>query len=372
MFELDINRKLTVQSIVQVTDYVNFNLFQMNVKYDYDLLSIINEISEYNHPKHQALNDQRVSAAIFREAVGIPGRIEFNSFGCTAFKMVDESGGVRMGRNYDFKNDTSCMLVKCHPKNKFSSVAFAALDNIKANYLENEYERYACLTAPFICLDGVNSAGVSVAVLTLDSEPIFEHDGIKSTITTTLAIRAVLDEARDAAQAVEILRGFNMYATGDRDYHFFILDAEGKCYVVEYIYDEFGTRKFYASNSIETYGRKENLQCVTNFFINDIDKVVSGKKNGIYGHGKDRYNTVLDIIDQYSGSCNNQASWEVLKASSQLSGDDVTSNSQWSVVYDNIRASNVCPDFNSTAESALKRDFRNKWIYDSARGLKKS
>ncbi len=105
MFKLDINRKLTVQSITQVTDYVNFNLFQMNVTYDYDLLSIINEISEYNHPKHRALNDQRVSAAIFREAVGIPGRIDFNSFGCTAFKMVDESGIVRMGEKDSLKGN---------------------------------------------------------------------------------------------------------------------------------------------------------------------------------------------------------------------------------------------------------------------------
>lgn len=371
MLHLDDDRKLTVKSITKDTDYANFNLFHMDVKYDYNLMKIINEISEYNHPTHPTLNDKILSEAIFKEAIGISGKIDFDSFGCTAFKMVDKNGIVRMGRNYDFKNDTSCMLVKCQPKGKYSSIAFAALDNIHANHLDKDFEKIACLTAPFICLDGINSAGVSIAVLTLDSEPIFEHDDKKNTIATTLAIRAVLDEAGDADHAVEIFKRFNMYATGGRDYHFFILDASGKCYVVEYIYDEFGNRKFNATDKVESYGRKEGLRCVTNFFINYIDKVAPGKKNDIYGHGKDRYNDVLDIIDKYSDICGNDEAWEALKASAQLPGDDATSNTQWSIVYKNISATNPFSDFNASAQIALKRDFRNKWGYDSLNGIKK-
>ena len=253
MLKLDDERKSTVNSIKPVTDYANYNLFQMDIRYEYNLIQIINEISTYNHSEHPILNDQIVSAAIFREAMGIPGKIDFNSFGCTAFKMVDNNT-VRMGRNYDFKNDTSCMLVKCHPKGMHSSVAFAALDNIHANHLDNNYEKYACLAAPFICLDGINSAGVSIAVLTLDSEPVFEHDDNKSTIATTLAIRAVLDEADSADHAVRILERYNMYATGGRDYHFFILDADGNCRVVEYIYDdESGKRTFKSMDTKKNY-----------------------------------------------------------------------------------------------------------------------
>lgn len=371
MLKLDDERKSTVNSIKPVTDYANYNLFQMDIRYEYNLIQIINEISTYNHSEHPILNDQIVSAAIFREAMGIPGKIDFHSFGCTAFKMVDNNT-VRMGRNYDFKNDTSCMLVKCHPKGMHSSVAFAALDNIHANHLDNNYEKYACLAAPFICLDGINSAGVSIAVLTLDSEPVFEHDDNKSTIATTLAIRAVLDEADSADHAVRILERYNMYATGGRDYHFFILDADGNCRVVEYIYDdESGKRTFKSTYEVKSYGHKEELQCATNFFINYIDKVAPGKKNGIYGHGKDRYNAVLDIIDKHNNNCGNDEVWEALKASAQLPGDDATSNTQWSVVYENISALNPFSDFNATAQIALKRDFRNKWSYDSLKGIRK-
>lgn len=368
--KLDVERKLTVDSIVKKTDYANYNLFYMDVKYDYNLTRIINEISMYNHSDHPILNDKIVSAAIFKEAVGISGKINFDSFGCTAFKVVDKNGIVRMGRNYDFKNDTSCMLVRCQPKGKHISIAFAALDNIHANHLDNDSEKTACLTAPFICLDGINSAGVSIAVLTLDSEPVFEHDDNRPTIATTLAIRAVLDEADSVDHAVEILRRYNMYATGGRDYHFFLVDSRGECCIVEYIYNEFG-REFHATNTIETYGSIERLQCATNFFINYIDKVAPGKKNDIYGHGKDRYNDVLDIIDKYKGICGNDVAWEALKASAQLPGDDATSNTQWSIVYKNLMATEAFPSFKSCAEIALKRDFRNKWKYDSLNGVKK-
>lgn len=371
MLRLDDGRKATVGSISKVTNYANYNLFQMEILYDYNLHNVIAEISSYNNSENHGLNDKIVSTAIFKEAAGISGKIDFDSFGCTAFKMADQSGIVRMGRNYDFKNDTSCMLVKCHPKGRHSSIAFAALDNIHANYLESEFEKYACLTAPFICLDGINSAGVSIAVLTLDSEPVFEHENNKSTIATTLAIRAVLDEADSVDHAVEILRRYNMYAVGGRDYHFFLVDSSGECRIAEYIYDISGKRKLEAASVIKTYGRKESLQCTTNFFIHYIDKVAPGKKNGIYGHGKDRYNDVLDTIDKYKGICGNDEAWEALKASSQLPGDDATSNTQWSVVYKNLPATAEAPGFNSSAEIALKRDFRNRWGYDSLNGIKK-
>lgn len=72
-----------------------------------------------------------------------------------------------MGRNYDFKLDTSAMLVYCTPPNGYKSVAFAALDNISANTPdESMKKKLATLTSPFICLDGMNEKGVSIAVLT--------------------------------------------------------------------------------------------------------------------------------------------------------------------------------------------------------------
>lgn len=89
------------------------------------------------------------------------------SLKCTAFTMTDNQNQVHMGRNYDFKLDTSAMLVYCTPPNGYKSVAFAALDNISANTPdESMKKKLATLTSPFICLDGMNEKGVSIAVLT--------------------------------------------------------------------------------------------------------------------------------------------------------------------------------------------------------------
>ena len=156
------------------------------------------------------------------------------SLKCTAFTMTDNQNQVHMGRNYDFKLDTSAMLVYCTPPNGYKSVAFAALDNISANTPdESMKKKLATLTSPFICLDGMNEKGVSIAVLTLDSEPVFQNTG-KPTIATTLAIRLVLDRAASTQEAVNLLKEYDMFASSGRDHHFYITDASGDGRVIEY------------------------------------------------------------------------------------------------------------------------------------------
>ena len=156
----------TVGSIEKLTNYDDrYNLYRMDVKYNYSLDDIIN----YGITDNQTMID-----AILSEALPmLPVSIKVPDFGCTAFTLTDTGGDVHMGRNYDFKNDTSAMLVYCTPTDGYKSVAFAALDNISANVPEESMKkRLATLTAPFICLDGMNEKGVSIAVLTLDSEPV--------------------------------------------------------------------------------------------------------------------------------------------------------------------------------------------------------
>ena len=112
----------------------------------------------------------RLSGAIVQEVLpDYPVNLKMPNFGCSAFTMKNPDS-VMMGRNYDFKNDTSSMLVYCSPKDGYRSVAFAALDNVGANNPElSDETRLATLLSPFISLDGINEKGVSIAVLTLDS-----------------------------------------------------------------------------------------------------------------------------------------------------------------------------------------------------------
>ena len=218
-------RLRTVNSIERITAYDDYNLYRMDVTYDYSIDDVIN----YGITDNQSMID-----AILKETLPLlPVHMKAPNYGCSAFATVSD-GNILMGRNYDFKRDTSAMLVYCTPKDGYKSVALAALDNISANRPDiSMAKKLACLTAPFICLDGMNEKGVSIAVLTLDSEPVNQDTG-KQKIFTTLAIRLVLDRAATTQEAVELLDSYDMFATSGRDYHFFVTDAGGDSRVIEY------------------------------------------------------------------------------------------------------------------------------------------
>ena len=326
----------TIRTIEKVTDYEEYNLYRMDVKYEYDLDRLI----EYGITDDQSLVD-----AIVEEALPIlPVQIDVPDFGCSAFTLQEADGDILMGRNYDFRRDTSAMLVYCEPEDGYKSVGFAALDNISANTPEESMKKkLATLTAPFICLDGMNEKGVSIAVLTLDSEPVHQNTG-KPVIGTTLAIRLILDRAASTAEAVELLQQYDMFASSGRDYHFYITDSTGDGRVIEYDCES-ETRKMVATP----------VRSVTNFFALYEDQVLPNQRNGIYGHGKERYDKMEALFD-YEEVYTKDAAWEALKAAAQEpSADDITSNTQWSILYD---------DTNLTAEIILRRNWDDVIGYD--------
>ena len=257
-----------------------------------------------------------------------------------------------MGRNYDFKNNTSAMLVYCAPKNGYRSVATAALDNVSANAPDESTKmKLASLTAPYICLDGLNEKGVSIAVLTLDSDPVHQNTG-KPAIATTLAIRLVLDRAASTEEAVELLRGYDMFASSGRDYHFYITDATGDGRVVEYDCES-ETRELVALP----------INAITNFYGIYKDKVLPNQKNGIYGHGRERYDAVLEVFDQQKDSPSNDTVWAALKAASQEPNpESITSNTQWSIAYNNA---------DLTAEIIIRRHWGDMTRYSLTAGAAK-
>lgn len=328
----------TMNSIEKLSDYDDgYNLYRMEVKYDYSLDDVIN----YGIKDNQTMID-----AILKDALPLlPVKIEAPSFGCTAFTLTDADGDVHMGRNYDFKNNTSAMLVYCAPKNGYRSVATAALDNVSANAPDESTKmKLASLTAPYICLDGLNEKGVSIAVLTLDSDPVHQNTG-KPAIATTLAIRLVLDRAASTEEAVELLRGYDMFASSGRDYHFYITDASGDGRVLEYDCND-PARPLTVTPS----------RSVTNFFVMYKDNVLPNQRNGVYGHGRERYDAIEEILDANAGSIDREIAWQALQAASQAPNPkDVTSNTQWSILYDNTAL---------TAEAVIRRDWNTKTSYD--------
>ena len=95
-------RLRTVNSIEKITDYSDYNLYRMDVRYDYSIDDVIN----YGIADNQSMID-----AILKETLPLlPIHMKAPQFGCSAFATVQDRHIV-MGRNYDFKRDTSAMMV---------------------------------------------------------------------------------------------------------------------------------------------------------------------------------------------------------------------------------------------------------------------
>ena len=180
-------------------------------------------------------------------------------------------------------------------------------------------------------------------MLTLDSEPTKQDTG-KPVLATTMAIRLVLDRAATTAEAVELLQQYDMFATSGRDYHFYITDAAGDGCVIEYDCDD-PARPMVVTPS----------QQVTNFFVKYKENVLPNQKNGIYGHGRERYDAVLNVF-QASAVHTNDTAWQALQAAAQdPNPQDITSNTQWSLNYN---------DTDLTVEIVLRRHWQDIFRYE--------
>lgn len=287
----------TIKKIVSYND--GYGLYCMDVKYNYSIERVLTRSKP---------DDKSILEAIRKECIPfLPIKFDVPDFGCTAFSMAMADGHHTMGRSYDFKFDTSAMLVRCNPKNGYSSVAFAALDNVKVKDPASRKSKIACLVSPFICLDGVNEKGVSIAVLTLDSRPTRQNDANKQCLSTSLVVRLVLDRAESTEKAVELLKKYNMYAIAGRDYHFYITDSTGDGRVIEFDCD---------SEFRETIVTPSNA--VTNFFIMHKEKVLPNQKNGVYGHGRERYDITMDILEGCQEKATDDDAWKALMGVAQL------------------------------------------------------
>lgn len=307
----------TLRSLERLTAYEDgFDLYAIDVSYRYDLDRII---------AAGVRDDQAYIDAVLAQVLpGIPVRVEAPTFACSACR-VTTPGGVLTGRNYDFKDDTSALLVRCHPRRGYASIGFAALNNLGSNApLDHLAGRAAALMGPFAQLDGVNECGVSIAVLTLDSAPVDQNSGLPL-INTSLAIRLVLDRAATTQEAVDILASFDMHAMAGRDYHFFINDAAGDARVVEWDPRD-------SSRTITVTPARQ----ITNYYACYEDEVQPNRKNGELGHGRERALAIAEILDAVGDAADENTAWDALRAAAQEPNpEDITSNTQWSAVFDN-------------------------------------
>jgi predicted choloylglycine hydrolase len=178
------------------------------------------------------------------------------------------------------------------------------------------------MSAPYIPLDGINEKGLAVGILQIFDKPTLQDTG-KVDITSTTAIRLLLDKATTVDEAVALLKDYDMHSSANSCYHYQISDAAGKSVIVEYV-----------DNEMHVLKPDGNYQAVTNFYL------TPGKKYN-FGVGQDRYRIVMNGLKEKKGVVTVQEGMRLLEKARMHNVKSPETgaicNTAWSALYNNSR-----------------------------------
>ena len=164
--------------------------------------------------------------------------VQTGDFGCSTICVKDDQGTVFFGRNYDWE-ECKTMIVHTKPKSGYESVSTCCLDflGFSAHHAPDGsmLERMEALAAVYVPLDGMNEKGLVVADLMAGDDEVTHQQTDKADLTTTTAIRLLLDQAATVDEAVALLGQYDMNSSIGSARHLSIADASGKIVVVEYV-----------------------------------------------------------------------------------------------------------------------------------------
>lgn len=236
------------------------------------------------------------------------------AFGCSTISVANMEGGYLFGRNFDWQTcDT--LVVAAYPAEGCASISTVNLGFIwqgagpASHRMTDKMITVAALYAP---LDGMNEKGLCLSVnMIQDSEAIHQDMG-KPDITTTTAIRLMLDRAATVEEALELLGQYDLHASMDYMVHFAIADNEGNSVAVEYVNNEM----------IVT-----NTPILTNFYL------AEGEKQGV---GTQQSHTRFDILTETLAANPTMTAAQVRDALDSVSKDNFGEfeSTEWSVIFD--------------------------------------
>lgn len=261
--------------------------------------------------------------------------------GCSAFAVPEvTSGQCLMGRNYDFRHmnedstkyvDIAAIVVHTAPaggKKSISIVDGINLGYAKGFYNDGETDLSMLMGLPYALLDGINEDGFSISILALKENQTVQDTG-KPRISSTVAMRMLLDRASTVKEAVAMLKNYDMdmRGQGSSNYHFFMADATGDYAIVEYTNAKGDT----IPSVMEVFTDNNTMRCVTNFYVSPT---MVGRPDG-WGssHGRDRYFKMRDLLEANNYKLSTEAAWYLLADVSQPPTEEITSQTQWTSLY---------------------------------------
>ncbi|WP_462406372.1 linear amide C-N hydrolase [Gracilibacillus sp. Marseille-QA3620] len=292
-------------SIESIVNLKNGQLYSMEYTADYKLDQILAAgITDIPHlvefVNRELLDDGNAEAGS-------------NNGGCSAFTASTRSGEMIYGRNFDYLMNMTAVLVRTRPENGYASIGLADagwIGYLAGSLDDGVTDLSPAVLFPYLLMDGMNEKGLVISVLKLEGPPTRQNTG-KQNISTTVAIRLVLDRAANVDEAIELFKGYDMQASSNTSsFHFLVADASGRAVVLEYCHDVFSVVE-------EHY--------VTNFYL---DPSMDG-----YGHGVERYRILQSVLEFKKEALTEGEAMSLLQLVSQEKTEESTSFTQWSTVY---------------------------------------
>lgn len=202
-----------------------------------------------------------------------------NPFGCSTLSVAGSDGGYLFGRNFDW-NTCEGLIVSAKPEQGYASISTVNMDFIASSGVDISRlpDHVQALVAMYAPLDGMNEQGLAVSVNMIQDSDSIEQNTEKPDITTTTAVRLLLDQAATVDEAVDLLSQHDMHASMGMMVHFALADAEGNSTVVEYIGNEMSV--------VET-------PIVTNFYLSEGEKYGIGTEQS-----HERYEILTDTLEE--------------------------------------------------------------------------
>lgn len=238
-----------------------------------------------------------------------------NAFGCSTLAVNSPDGHQLFGRNFDWQS-CDALVVTSKPSQGYASISTVNMGfisqaggSLNQMLKQNDVRVMAALYAP---LDGMNEKGLAVSVNMIQDNASISQNTDKPDLTTTTAVRLLLNKAANVDEALTLLRQYDLHASMGMMIHFALADTTGKSVVVEYINNELVVTE---------------TPVVTNFYL------AEGAKHGI---GSQQSHERYDILTQALTERSTMTMEDVRDAMDSVSKDNFNEfeSTEWSAVFD--------------------------------------
>lgn len=165
-------------------------------------------------------------------------KISGGDIACSAVRVDSPNKASLVGRNFDW-DDCKTMIIYNVPGNgAYSSLSTVNLDflgfgeDFKPTGMINAFKATAAVYVP---MDGINEKGLVVSDLMAGDKEVTEQKGDGLHLTTTAAIRMLLNYAANTEEALALLSDCKMHSDIGAAHHLFISDAQGLSVCVEWV-----------------------------------------------------------------------------------------------------------------------------------------